>query len=186
MIQSPTAVLTTGELAELFQVTAKTVRAWIRSGMPTVVAGTRGAGNESQIDLRTAVEWYFAENRERLELDRQRARLAEEMADKHALENAVRRGELGVVSQMAEFYGSHIDRAQRRLAQIPQTLGQYCDERNAAIVVGVAARLIDECIRELAADGAEIQQATDAALAPAPGVDSEPVGRRPKDAKRRK
>lgn len=179
-------VLSTSQLAELFAVTTKSVRAWIRAGMPTLVEGSRGAGNESQIDLLAAVAWYFSENRERLELDRQRARLAEEMADKHSLENAVRRGELGVMADMAEIYGSHIDRAQRRLAQIPQTLGQYCDERSAATVVGVAARLIDECIRELAADGAEIPQATDSTLATTAGNDGQPVGGRAKSSKRRK
>lgn len=146
--------------------------------MPTVTRGKPGQGNESQVELVEAVRWYFSENRERLELDRQRARLAEEMADKHSLENAVRRGELGVVAEMAEHYGQHIDRAQRRLAQIPQTLGQYCDERNAAIVVNVAARLIDECIREFAADSSEVSEAVSAALAPATDSHSQPVGRR--------
>lgn len=170
--------LTTSELAELFQVTPKTVRAWITAGMPTVLAGRRGAGNESRIDLAAAVAWYFQENRERLELDRQRARLAEEMADKHALENAVRRGELGVVAEMAAYYGQHIDRAQRRLAQIPQTLGQYCDDRNAATVVSVAGRLIDECIREFAADGSEVPPAVGPALATATDSHSQSVGGR--------
>lgn len=179
-------IKSTADLATLFCVTPKTVRAWVRAGMPAVVEGKVGAGNESQIDLESAVAWYFQENRERLELDRQRARLAEEMADRHALENAKRRGELGVVSEMAEFYGCHIDRAQRRLAQIPQTLGQYCDERSAATVVGVAARLIDECIRELAADGAEVPAVAGSTLAPATAADGESVGGRVSRTVRRK
>src|SRR6185436_17054686 len=104
------------------------------------------------------VRWYFEVNRERLELDRQRARLAEEQADKCALDNAIRRGEVGSVAEMAEYYGQNIDRAQRRLQQIPQALGQYVDERSAGTVIAAAARLIDECIAELAADAPEVSQ----------------------------
>lgn len=63
--------------------------------MPVARQGKQGRGNKTLINLRDAVEWYFAENYERLELDRQRTRHSSEQADKLALENAERRGELG-------------------------------------------------------------------------------------------
>src|SRR6185503_18773111 len=63
--------------------------------MPLLHQGRPGRqGDSTQISLRAAVEWYFAENYERLELDRQRTRLASEQADEQALENAVTRGEV--------------------------------------------------------------------------------------------
>ena len=58
-----------------------------------------------------------------------------------------------MISEMAEFYGQHIDRAQRRLQQIPGSLAQYCDEKTSKVIVSAATRLINECVTELAVDG---------------------------------
>lgn len=86
---------TTEELAELFGVAEKTIRAWTHAGMPVEVAGKRGRGvHRTMISLRKAVAWYFAENFERLALDRQRTRFAKAQADKTELENTARRGAL--------------------------------------------------------------------------------------------
>ena len=177
---------TTKEFAEIFGVTEKTVRTWIRDGMPVVKQGAQGAGNESEIDFEAGTRWYFEKNRERLQLDRERTRLASEQADKTALENAQSRGELGVISEMAEFYGLHIDRAHRRLQQIPQTLGQYCDERSSKAVVAACERLIDECVRELATDGREVPKPAVDAVERKTATDSQPVVGRTSKAKRRK
>lgn len=78
--------------------------------MPVVSKGTQGgARKKTRIALRKAVEWYFHENYERLELDRARTRLADEQSRKVALENAVRTGELGELSiwqrELEKFFG---------------------------------------------------------------------------------
>jgi phage terminase Nu1 subunit (DNA packaging protein) len=82
------------EIAQLFCVTEKAVRGWIAAGMPVEHQGRQGRGKKTTISLEKAVEWYFHENFERLELDRARTRLANEQQRKLALENAVRSKEL--------------------------------------------------------------------------------------------
>lgn len=113
---------------------------------------------------------------EALDGNAERARKDKESADKLALENAVTRSELGKLSEMEEWFGGHIDRCRARLIQTPDALGQFCDPRNAAVVVAEARRLIYEALAELAADGAEISAAVDEAVDAAADSDSEPVG----------
>lgn len=165
------------ELASLFGVTEKTIRAWIRSGMPVEVAGKRGRGvQKTQVSLRKAVEWYFTENFERLELDRQRTRLAEEQADRLADEKAVRRAELIPLADVAGFYGDHIVRARARLIQIPDALGQFCPREEAGELIAQARRLVTEALAELAAGTPPRSAAPRAALDTAAGPDGEPMG----------
>lgn len=97
------------DLALLFGVTEKAVRGWIHAGMPVLHQGSQGRGKKTSISLEKAVEWYFHENFERLELDRARTRLADEQSRKLALENALRTGELGEFSiwqrELEKFFG---------------------------------------------------------------------------------
>jgi len=97
------------ELAGIFRVTRKTIQVWVASGMPVAEMGSKGRGNRTLVNLREAVEWYFGENYERLELDRARTRLADEQSRKIALENATRTGELGELStwqrELEKFFG---------------------------------------------------------------------------------
>jgi phage terminase Nu1 subunit (DNA packaging protein) len=95
--------LTLAETAGLFKVTQKTVRDWIGRGLPTVRLGSQGRGKKTLLNLPDAVRWWFAENFERLELDRARTRQASETANKLSIDNAARRGEVvlaAVVSQV--------------------------------------------------------------------------------------
>lgn len=183
----PNDLLDLHEIAAIFCVTEKAVRGWIAVGLPVYQRGTQGgARKRTRISLRVAAEWYFRENFERLELDRERTRVAREQADSTALDNAERRKEIGVLTEMAEFYGQHIDRAQRRLQQIPQSLGQYCDDKTRPVVTAAAARLIDECVRELGADGAEVPAAAAVPVEAKAAADGKPVVRQASKAKRRK
>lgn len=96
-------VLDLDGIAAIFRVTEKAVRGWVSVGLPILEKGSQGgARNKTRISLRAAVEWYFSENYERLELDRQRTRLAAEQADKQSLENAVTRGELLDASRIGD------------------------------------------------------------------------------------
>lgn len=91
-------IISLQEAAGIFRVTEKAVRDWIAQGMPVHGKGSRGGGknrDKTTLDLREAVEWYFDENYERLELDRQRTRLAAEQAQKIAIENAKSEAALG-------------------------------------------------------------------------------------------
>lgn len=165
------------ELAELFSVTEKTVRAWIARGMPVEVAGKRGRNvQKTQISLEKAVRWYFEENFERLELDRQRTRLAEEQADRLADEKAVRRAELIPLADVAGWYGDHVVRARARLIQIPDALGQFCPRDSAAEVTSQARRLVTEALDELAAGAPPGREHDRAVMDAAAEADREPVG----------
>lgn len=115
------------DIAQLFGVTEKAVRDWIGLGMPVEVRGKQGRGEKTQISLRSAVEWYFSENFEKLELDRQRTRLAEEQADKLALENAERRGELVELSIWQLELESFLSELRAALLSLPVKLAPRLD-----------------------------------------------------------
>lgn len=151
--------MTVAEFASLCDCSEKAVHAWVAEeglSAAVIVEGRKGAGNATVLDALVAMHWFIANKYQEIsgrdELSTERARLAREQADKTAMENAQRRGELGVISEMADYYGKHIDRAQRRLQQIPQALGQYCDEGSSKSVIAACERLINEAVSELAID----------------------------------
>lgn len=117
----------TKEIAEIFSVTTKAVHDWIRAGMPVAVEGGQGAGNEAQIDLEVAVRWYFRDNFERFELDRQRTRLASEQAQRIAIENAVRAGELGELKLWQEELEKHLGEVRAAMLALPTKLAPRLD-----------------------------------------------------------
>ncbi len=88
-------LLDVSAIAALFRVTEKSVRDWTNAGMPVAKAGGKGRGKKALYKLAECVEWYFDENFERLQLDRERTRLAAEQAQKIAIENAVRSNAVG-------------------------------------------------------------------------------------------
>ena len=97
--------LTVADLAAIFRVTEVSVFQWIKAGMPVAVQGKRGrGGKKTRLDLEACARWYFEANYERLELDRARARLANEQADRAALENAVTRDDLVPLSLIEREY----------------------------------------------------------------------------------
>lgn len=101
---------------------------------------------------------------EALDGNKERARKDREMADKLALENAQTRGEIAPIVEIAEWYGSHVDRCCTRLDQIPDAIGQLCEPRIAALVVPECRRLIHEARAELAieeGDPVEVAAASD-------------------------
>jgi hypothetical protein len=113
-----------------------------------------------------------------LDANKERARKDKESADKLALENARTRGELAAVTEIADWYGAHIDRCSTRLDQIPDALGQLCDPRIAAIVIPECRRLIHEARAELAIDVRHIGGDDSDEVDTAPDRDRESMGRR--------
>lgn len=117
----------TKEIAEIFSVTTKAVHDWIRAGMPVLEEGSQGAGNEARIDLEAATRWYFRDNFERFELDRQRTSLAAEQARRIAIENAVRAGELGELKLWQEELEKHFGEVRAALLALPTKLAPRLD-----------------------------------------------------------
>ncbi len=85
--------LTQAECAAMHGVDVRTIRRWDEDGHPRHEAGTYSA--------RESINWRIKrELGTELDLEEQRARLASEQADKAAMENALRRGELLLASKL--------------------------------------------------------------------------------------
>lgn len=157
------------KLAELFRVTTKTVNEWIAEGMPTRKAGGKGAGNAAKINLAEAVSWYHERRAPRVEAEAQRARKDRETADRIALENALRRGEVIEMVDAKRIIVDEVHRCKARLLQLPNAIAQHTPAETRALVVAAADRLVREALEELSSGDTG---GVDGAAAP----DGEPVG----------
>lgn len=100
----------------------------------------------------------------------ERARKDKETADKLALENRVRRGELCESNQVLQEFGGVISDARARLIQLPDALGQFCDPKYAVVITAEARKRVYEALEELSSGLARAVEAS-------PDPDGEPVGR---------
>ena len=90
--------LTQKEIADMHGVDVRTVRRWDEEGHPRNVDGTYNSQN--------SIGWRMQrETGSDLDLNAERARLAKEQADKNALDNAERRGELISVETIKQLWG---------------------------------------------------------------------------------
>lgn len=141
------------EIADLFHVSTKTVRDWAAQGMPVHSQGRRGGGEQrlrTMFDLRAVTEWYFRVNFERLELDRQRARLASEQAQKLHVENAARLAAVGEFeiwqAAVAPLFAAIRAALRAFPARVAPRVSGDVNQREACLEAAVTATL-----RELAA-----------------------------------
>jgi phage terminase Nu1 subunit (DNA packaging protein) len=169
------------KIARLFRVTEKAVRGWLSAGMPVHQLGTQGgARKKTRIKLEAAVEWYFKENFERLELDRQRSRLSSEQADKAALDNQERRGDLVSLKAIEREYAGVFTEIRINALAIPSKLAPEVTGLGTAEIKAALERAIFELLDRaaqwepdsyrIAASGAELP-------APAAAADHQRVGR---------
>lgn len=115
----PDELLTADDLAAVFRVEPNAIHKWTKQGMPSAERGKGGRGNRSRFKLQPCVEWYFQTNFERLELDRQRTRLASEQANKQAMENAVRAGELAEIGEIERAFTAAAMKMRALLLALP-------------------------------------------------------------------
>jgi phage terminase Nu1 subunit (DNA packaging protein) len=176
------------EFAALCKVSAQTVTNWMNAGMPAKRSGRQG--QTVRISLAAALPWVVA-NKETAGSERQR--LASEQANKLALENARRRGELIYADQVAECLSRlAADLAARHDALPGRLAGELAGLNDAATIRG---RLLEElrAVRRAFADataeladalGSDPDDGADPDAAPEP---HEPgVGRRKPRASARK
>lgn len=131
------------EIADIHGVDERTVRRWDEEGMPRNEDGTYNAS--------ATVAWRL-ERESATDLTAQRARLAREQADKTALDNAERRGDLARVSVMeaeladgfAEF-GAHFFGFPSKIA--PRVYG--LDVSSIESVLETEFRFVVEQLRRL-------------------------------------
>jgi hypothetical protein len=165
--------LSQNDMAALLAVTTRTLRDWEKADIglprnedgsypgPAVIAWEKHRHLEEDGDLNPVQEL---------------ARKNKALADKTEMEIAVKAGELGVISQVAGWYGDHVRKCKARLVQIPDAVGQFCDPRNAGIVISEVRRLIHEALAELAADRPRLGQPDSGGMGAAADSDGEPVG----------
>ena len=137
--------LTQRQLAELFSSTPRTIRTWHESGLPRLADG--------RYDGSACVAWRLARDRvEDGQLDgpHERARRDKEMADKLALENRTRRGELIEAEEVQRGYGSLVMAARARLIQLPDSVAPLVPPASAAAVVGRVRTAVYEALTDLA------------------------------------
>lgn len=121
------------------------------------------------------------------EFSDQRERLAAAQAEKVETENAVRRGELAVMSDVQRVWADHIAAARAKLLSLPTKLAPQVTgihEPNviaAAIRAEITAALAELAEYESAETGPEEADGVEGVEAPS-DPDSEPVGRRGKKA----
>jgi phage terminase Nu1 subunit (DNA packaging protein) len=136
MKKLPTMTVT--QFAKLCGVTPQAVSLWKSEGMPCVGTGRKGAA--VRIDLASAVPWVVA--RRDAQPNSQRARLQAEQADRLALENAHRRGEL----IDAQLHGEIVKTLASTTSQLLEAVASRCANELAGITdpAAVHARLKEE------------------------------------------
>jgi hypothetical protein len=156
-------------LAKCFGKTTRTMQAWTDDGMPRNADGTYSIADCFQWSMSGATDGG-------LDPTQELARKNKALADKTEMEIAVRAGELGVVAEVADWYGGHIRKAKSRLVQIPDAVGQFCDPKAAVIVVAEVRRLIHEALAELAAGRPAVGGVGSGGVGTAADPDGESVG----------
>jgi len=183
----PPIPVTVERVALLFGVTDKTVRSWIRAGMPVIKAGGKGKGNGALVDLAIVIQWYLDENA----LDVARTRLATAQSERHELDNAKARGELAVVTDVVQFISDHNAAVRAKLLAVPSKLAPQLAGINEPNVIAAGIRAeIHATLAELAEwEPAEAEPEGAARrgsrVATAADADSKPVGRRRKETQQR-
>lgn len=132
------------QIAELFGVSRETINNWQDAGFP--VARRGGPNLPSEYDSADCIRWLIArEVRSRREaagsdeLTAERARLAKEQADKIAMQNAERRGELAPVAAMEMVLAAVGAKVGRILDTIPGTIRRRAPGIGADVVEAIAA-----------------------------------------------
>ena len=170
--------------SELFGVTEKTVRSWIRSGLKTMKSGGKGAGNGALIDLAVLIPWYLEDNA----LEVAKTRLAIAQSDKYEMENSERRGELLDANVVTATVSDHIAAARAKLLAMPTKLGpQLVNVPDANTVNATIKQEIYAALTELASwRPAQLGEEVSRRLGAAARTDSESVGGPKPKAKQRK
>lgn len=173
------------ELCEILGKTAKTLNAWIEQGMPVLHRG--GHGSPNQYDTEQVIGWMIQREIGKLSVhddgtvynfEAEKARLTHEQAEKVAMENSVRRGQLVDTEKVAGWWASIITNAKQRLLAIPT--------KAAPLVLGLKTlpevrdqleTTINEVLLELSTTDPVAGGSGDEGVETSAQADGEPVGR---------
>lgn len=116
-------IVNADELARIFGVARATVANWRQQGMPCQSAGRRG--QPGRYDTVACINWVITRkcgDKEALDLNAERARLAHHQADKTALEAAALKGELVRTLDVLEVWRAMAGAARAKLLSLPRKL----------------------------------------------------------------
>lgn len=137
------AALTQAEAAALLSIAPRTLRDWT-----DVPRNTDGSYNGPEL-----VRYYLVrQTGDTLDLNKERARLAKEQADRTSLQNAIARGDVIPSSQAVGQWGNHIAAARAKLLSIPtkaapQVVGLTDVNAIAELLRGIVHEGLDELSR---------------------------------------
>jgi phage terminase Nu1 subunit (DNA packaging protein) len=139
--------LTQQAAAELLGVTPRTLRDWEKAGgaVPRNANGTYSAP--------ALVAWFVARERgdaDALDSEQERARKDKETADKLAMENALRRGELIEAGQVERAWLDLVLAVRGKLLSLPSKIAsQLVNIPNAAVIAGRISEELADAMREI-------------------------------------
>lgn len=180
------------QLADVIGKTDKTIQVWLDEGLPRVYSG--GTGTESVYDTAEVIRWMIAretgsrdDDGNVIVFEAERARLTKEQADKAAMQNAVTRGVLVDVNDVAKHWGGLLTNCKTKLLAIPtKAAPMVIGSKSLPQVREVLERFIREALHDLISANPTPdrggQSGTDATSQP----DGEPMGRPAPETKRRK
>ena len=179
------------EAAVMLGVTDKTIRSWIRQGLPTEAKGRRGGGQEHRVTMKAVMDWLLDRQQQRLtgksaqRLEDLKVRRLEVATREAELSLAAREGKLLPATEVEETWGRHIARVRSRLLSIPsKAAGLVLGVRDTKAIQRTLESEIHEALGELGDAGAAAPDA--APVAAAAAADRKPVGRRRAAPQRRK
>lgn len=172
------------ELCKILGKAANTLNAWIDAGLPVLHRG--GHGSPNQYDTEQVIAWMIQREIGKLAVhddgqvynfEAEKARLTHEQAEKVAMENMVRRGQLLEAPAVASLWATIITSAKQRFLAIPSRVAPLVlgaktlpevQERIEALIIEVLSDLSSADAAAIAGGGESMEAASQA--------DGEPVG----------
>lgn len=169
-------------LADVIGVSTKTVTRWREEGMPRRSAGA--AGMEDEYDTAEVIRWMIAretgskdEDGNVIVFEAERARLTKEQADKVAMDNAVKRGDLMSVTEVAKHWAGLVVNAKTRLLSIPTKAAPLViGARSLPVAREIIERFVVEALNELVSADFHPDGGGAPGVEAAAEVDGQPVG----------
>ena len=142
------------DLARMFGVDARTVSEWQTLGLPY-----RKTGKSNMYNVPECIRWWAAwkhgvvdeETGQPLDLNKERARLAKEQADKQEMENELRRKELCERSVMVKAWTDQVSACKAHLMGLGGKVAPLvCVETEPAACKAIVDRAVETALTELA------------------------------------
>ena len=175
------------QLAEIFGVSAHTIRFWIDDGLPVVERTGSGAGRHNQYDTHAVTTWLenrAAKKQDVIDYNEERARKTKLEADKLALDLLKMQRELIHVDDIERAWGSLVAAFRARVLSLPSRIAsQVLTMTSAFDVEAFIRQQVYEALSELSKDAEYDPEEGEAVSSPAPKPDRKPMGRPKKAAK---